>query len=436
MTPTYRLLLLLLGPTLISAIAVAFPFARSWIVGADIALLVVVFLDLLTLPRRRAVGVTRRGDHNLSVGARNRFVVTLENRLRRRLHVMLTESFPDSMAVEGLPLEVTLAPRQSRRFAYWVTPQRRGAHTIGRTYLFADSLLGTWRRRLRIKLDHSLKVFPDVRALSTYALLARRNRIDLMGFRQARGRASDVEFDRLRDYSPDDDYRRIDPFATARYQRLITREYQVSRNQNIFFMVDCGRLMASESAGLTNLDHALNAVLMLSSLAIDSGDNVGLIAFDRDVRAFLPIGGGFRRKSAVLHSLYDLQLSQQDPDYGQAFSLVLRRVRQRSLVVLLTNVMDGATYSMLLPHLHAITRRHLPLVVLMRDQDLFTLADKSPASLREFFSVGAAAELARWREQLAARIQRIGSMVLDLTPAQTTPQIINRYLQIKADRLL
>ena len=116
-----------------------------------------------------------------------------------------------------------------------------------------------------------MKVFPDVKTLNTYALLARRNRIDLMGFRKTRGRGSDVEFDRLRDYQPDDDYRRIDPFASARYRKLITREYEVSRNQNIFFMVDCSRLMAGESAGLSSLDHALNATLMLSYLALDWG---------------------------------------------------------------------------------------------------------------------------------------------------------------------
>ncbi len=326
--------------------------------------------------------------------------------------------------------------RSKRSFAYKIVPTRRGAFEPGRTYLRVTSLLGLWRRHLRLHLPHPMKVYPDVKALNVYALLARRNRIDLMGFRKTRGRGSDVEFDRLRDYQPDDDYRRIDPFASARLRRLITREYEVSRNQNIFFMVDCSRLMAARSRGLSNLDHALNATLMLSSLALDLGDNVGLMAFDQDVRTFLPISSGLRSKASVLHALYDLQESSAEPDYEEAFRTVNLRVRQRSLIVLFTNVMDQASFELLRPHLRILTRRHLPLVLLLRDEDLFELAEAQPRTVQELFEVGAAAELATWRERLAGELQRLGVLVLDITPSQTTPDLINSYLRIKADQLL
>jgi uncharacterized protein (DUF58 family) len=272
--------------------------------------------------------------------------------------------------------------------------------------------------------------------LNTYALLARRNRIDLMGFRKTRGRGSDVEFDRLRDYQPDDDYRRIDPFASARHRKLITREYEVSRNQNIFFMVDCSRLMAAESGGLSNLDHALNATLMMSYLALDLGDNVGLMAFDDRVRSLLPVSSGVRSKTAVLHALYDVHESPAEADYEAAFLTLNRRVRQRSLIVLFTNVMDAASFELLRPHLHILLRRHLPLVLLLRDADLFELADAAPRDLQGFYARGAAAELANWRERLAGDLQKMGALVLDIDPVHTTPDLINTYLRIKADQLL
>jgi uncharacterized protein (DUF58 family) len=321
-------------------------------------------------------------------------------------------------------------------FRYHVLPRRRGAFDVGRTYLRIASLLGLWQRNLKLSVPHRLRVYPNVKALNTYGLLARRNRIDLMGFRKTRGRGSDVEFDRLRDYQPDDDYRRIDPFASARYRRLITREYEVSRNQNIFFMIDCSRLMAAESRGLPNLDHALNATLMLSYLALDFGDNVGLCAFDESVRAFLPPTSGPRSKTAVLHVLYDLHESPAEADYEQAFRTLNLRVRQRSLVVLFTNVMDGASFDLLRPHIRILTRRHLPLVLLLRDEDLFDLAEAQPRSVPEFFEIGAAAELATWRERMASELQRLGALVLDITPSQATPDLINSYLRIKADQLL
>jgi len=175
---------------------------------------------------------------------------------------------------------------------------------------------------------------------------------------------------------------------------------------------------------------------MLSSLALDCGDNVGLLAFDEKVRTFLPISSGLRSKAAVLHSLYDLHESSAEADYEGAFRALNLRVRQRSLVVLFTNVMDGASFDLLRPHLQIIRRRHLPLVVLLRDEDLFELADSQPATVQELFEVGASAELATWRERMAGELQRLGALVLDITPRQATPDLINSYLQIKADQLL
>jgi uncharacterized protein (DUF58 family) len=370
------------------------------------------------------------------VGTTNRFSLTVHNRSRRPLRCTLYESLPESMEVEGLPATRWIRPRSAHTIRYRVVPRRRGAVSFGRTYLSVNSLLGLWRRRFKVRLEHDLKVFPDVKTLNTYALLARRNRIDLMGFRKTRGRGSDVEFDRLRDYQPDDDYRRIDALASARNRKLITREYEVSRNQNVFFMVDCSRLMAAESQGLSNLDHALNATLMLSYLALDLGDNVGLMAFDEEVRSLLPLSSGLRSKTAVLHALYDLHESPGEADYEQAFLTLNRRVRQRSLVVLLTNVMDAGSFQLLRPHLRILTRRHLPLVLLLRDADLFHLADAPPTSLQGFYERGAAAELATWRERMAAEIQRMGVLVLDLEPSEATPDLINSYLRIKADQLL
>ena len=436
MSPTGRLLLLSLGPCLISLLIPVYPFVKLWVLLADAALVAIVALDALTLPGRGSLRVSRKGPSILSVGVSNPFQLAIDSRMRRSIRVAVTESFPSSMEVRGLAAHCSIPARSRHVILFTVVPRRRGAFDVGRTYLRVTSLLGLWRRQLRLAIPHPVKVFPDVRALNTYGLLARRNRIDLMGFRKTRGRGSDVEFDRLRDYQPDDDYRRIDPFASARHRKLITREYEVSRNQNIFFMVDCSRLMAAESAGLSNLDHALNATLMMSYLALDLGDNVGLMAFDDRVRSLLPLSAGVRSKTAVLHALYDVHESPGEADYETAFLTFNRRVRKRSLIVLYTNIMDAGSFDLLRPHLQILTRRHLPLVLLLRDADLFELADTAPADLQGFYACGAAAELARWREGLSADLQKMGALVLDIDPVQTTPDLINTYLRIKADQLL
>jgi uncharacterized protein (DUF58 family) len=446
--PTGRLLLLVLGPIAASVLAVVWPEQLQFVWIADGVFVLIAGFDLLTLPRRSKLLLERKASEHLSVGRSNRFALEIRNNARRAVYVEVIESFPSTMAVDGLPAARWIKAGQTASFVYSVVPSRRGAYNLARTYLRITSLLGLWKKQVKRQLDHPMKVYPDVKILGTYALLARRNRIDLMGFRQTRGRAADVEFDRLREYQRDDDYRRIDPFASARHRKLITREYQVSRNQNIVFMVDCSRLMAgessnpapnlaaSESRNLSALDHALNATLMLSHLALEQGDNVGLLAFDDQIRKILPIASGIRSKAAVLQALYDLKVGQSEADYELAFLTLQRHIRQRSLVVLMTNVMDDASFELLAPHLKVLTRRHLPLVVLLRDQDLFDLAEKVPTSATEFYQVGAAAELASWREQVAKRIQQLGGLVLDIQPFQTTPELINTYLRVKANQLL
>lgn len=434
--PTHRLLWLFAAPLALSALAVVWPQQQTWLWGVDGALVLIAIVDATSLPRRGQVQLERKAPAHTSVGAKNSFAIELDNRSQRKLRFELVESFPATIEVRGLPAAGWLEPRARHLLRYFAVPHRRGQYRLGRTYLRVDSRFGLWRRQFRPLLPQALKVLPNVKNLGKYALLARRNRLDLMGLRTQRGRGTDAEFERLRDYQRDDDYRRIDPRASARHQRLISREYSTNRDQNVFFVVDCGRPMAGESSGLSNLDHALNAALMLGVIALDQGDNIGLLAFDSELRALLPLRSGLRSKQQLLHTIYDLRVSRSEPSYRLAFEVLQRRVRQRALVVLLTNVTDEAGYRQLLGPLEALRARHLPLVVLLRDADLFGLADREPQSLSELYTIGAAAELALWREQLAARIRRLGALVLDITPEEATPRLINGYLRVKADHLL
>lgn len=420
----------------LSALALLWSFVLPVALIIDLAIVLLVLFDALTLPHKSKIIIERKSPTNLSVGAKNSFGLRVLNRTRRAIKVEVFDSFPSSMVVEGFPAKEWIKARRGCLFRYHVRPTRRGAYQAMRTFLRIDSLLGFWKKQIVRQIDHPMKVLPDVKILSTYALLAKRNRIDLLGFRLARGRGSDVEFDRLREYQRDDDYRRIDPLASARARKLITREYQVSRNQNIVFLIDCGRSMGGLSQGLSTLDHALNASLMLSHVSLEQGDNIGLIAFDHQVKKVLPLSSGIRSKNAMLYSLYDLEVSRTETEYEEAFYMLQKKIRQRSLVVLMTNVMDKASFALLEPHLRALTKRHLPLVILLRDEDLFELADKQPKDVSEFYKVGAAAELALWREELSRQIQKLGVMTLDIRPSEATPELINTYLRIKAHQLL
>src|SRR5262249_28313954 len=154
---------------------------------------------------------------------------------------------------------------------YRVRPTRRGAHALGDLHVRYASPLGLWIRQIRVQAELPVKVYPDVQAVRAYELLARQDR-DPSGLRASRRRGGESEFERLREYRREDEFRSIDWKATARQKKLIAREYQLESNQSILFLLDAGRLMTAETDGLSLFDHALNATLMLSHVASRAGD--------------------------------------------------------------------------------------------------------------------------------------------------------------------
>jgi len=244
----------------------------------------------------------------------------------------------------------------------------------------------------------------------------------------------------LRDYQRDDDYRAIDWKATARRQKLITREYQQERNQSVLCMLDCGRLKIAETQGLSQLDHALNAVLMLSHVATRAGDQVGLLAFDARVRAFLPPQSGRRAAQRVVAASYDIHAEIVETDFEAAYGYLSQRLRKRSLVVLFTEVIDEVSAKSVVRTVRSLGPRHLALVVLFRDETLDAMAEprrtQGDIKAADLYQRAAGAEAILWRDRLVRDLQEAGALVLHVSPRKLTPTLINRHLHIKAQRLL
>jgi len=436
--PTPRLVLLALGPL---AFGIAMAIDSSMLplmLAADAALVLLALIDAM-LASGRAVVVARESPAVLSVGRANPVRLQLRSIARRSLDVTVVDDRPADVAVHNLPARVTLTPRGRATAVYHLSPSRRGAVELGDHHVRYPSPLGFWQRQLRLPARSALKVYPDVTAVRVYELLARQSRENLL-VRAVRLRGGENEFERLRDYGRDDEYRNIDWKATARRGRLIVREYQQERNQTVVCLLDCGRLMTAESEGLAQLDHALNAVLMLSHVAARAGDQLGLMAFDARVRSYLPPAGGRRAAQRVAHAMYDLHANMVETDFEAAFMELTKRLRKRALVVLFTQVIDDVSAQAVLRQVRGLRPRHLPVCVLFRDPDLDRLAEP-PAGLAgapdgDLYVGAAAAEAIVWRERLVRDLKVGGALVLHVPPRNTTPAVINRYLQIKAQHLL
>jgi uncharacterized protein (DUF58 family) len=439
MIPSRRLVLV--GALTFGLALAVFANHRLWpaLVATDLAIALVAAVDALWA-RRGFVEVERLPPATFSIGRSNVVELTLTSRARRTLTVAITDDLFPSARAEGLPATLVLPAGASATVRYVVRPTERGAFALGDHHLRWSSPLGLWQRQRRQPARHAVRVYPDLQAVRSWELLARQDREHAL-WRTVRLRGGETEFERLREYQRDDEFRNIDWKATARHQKLITREHQLERNQSLIFALDCGRLMTAESDGLSQLDHALNASLMLAHVALRLGDHVGQLAFDAEVRRFVAPAAGRSSSQRFMHASYDLQPRPCETDYRVAQTQLALRARKRSLVVLFTQVIDDLGARELVRFAKGLLPRHLALVVLFRDSDVEQLAEAPgvsgprPPAIDQCVAAAAAEHLV-WRERLIGELKRGGVLTLDVVPRQLTAALVHQYLEIKARQLL
>jgi uncharacterized protein (DUF58 family) len=437
--PTRNLALLALVPALMS-LALLVPgteVLRLALLGLDAMLGLVALGDLFTLIGSGRLRAERRVGQVASLGEAEPVVLTLENLARSPRMLRVRDDLPESFAADPETFLVRVPGRGLVEMTYRITPQRRGSHAFRRVYVLVSSLLRLWQRSLRVPCESGVRVYPDVRQIARYTVLARRDRLSAIGVRRSRRLGTDNEFERLRDYMDGDEPRTIDWRATARRRKLTVRAYQANQSQRVIFLIDSGRMMAGDvGEGLSPLDHALNAMLLLAHVALIRGDQVGVLVYADRVRAFVPPAGGAKRINRIVHAVHNLFPELVESRHDRAFVELETRCRKRSLVVLLTNVFDDVNANQIVGHLGNLVGKHLPLGVLLRDRDLFRLADSAGDDGADFYRAAAAASVLNWRERVLVDLRRRGALTLDVFPEDLTAPLVNRYLEIKARHLL
>lgn len=439
--PHRPLVVLALVPGLLSIGLIFAPGMFWWLVGVDVAVAAVVVADLASLPQRRTFLPQRECGRIASLRKLHRVELTVANQGRRDRAVWIRDGAPEELVAEPDEFVAVLKSRSRSTLHYEIRANRRGKFVLEDVYLRVRSRWGLWKRHLTYPVKSEINVYPDMQQLSEYAILARTNRLSLMGVRRTRKIGQDNEFERLRDYTLDDNYRHIEWRATARRQKLTVKDFQANQSQRILFLVDCGRMMTNEAGGLSLLDHALNAMLMLSFVALRQGDEVGLLCFSDGVHSFVPPKSGASQMNRLLHASFDRFPERVESRYDEAFLHLAAHCRKRALVVLITNVIDEVNAHQVQQYLANLVGRHLPLGVLLRDRQLFDPVEAyatAGASVGEgqLFEAAAAAEILSWRHQVLSDLMTQGVLALDVFPEQMTAPLVNRYLDIKARHLL
>ncbi len=437
MFPSPRFVWLFVLPAVLSIAALYGSQYLLAVLALDALLLLALIADAL-LSRTHRVSVEIHHRDIFSIAESNPIELLVFNRSPRSFWVSLKITLPPSFEAPDQPTRIWVSAGERARTKIHAYPSRRGRHEIGPCFVRIPSRWGLLMKQTSHGSRHTVRVYPDLAKIRTYELLARQHRQYAL-IRASRLRGGESEFARLRDYRADDDYRLIDWKATARRNVLTTREYQLESDQNIFILLDAGRLMTAEVEGITQFDHALSCSLLLCHVATKGGDRVGLACFDDEIRCFVLPEGGPKTTSRLVAATYSLHPRLTESGFHNVLSAFDTRVKKRSLLVLFTQLIDDGSVSRLAAHLRQLARKHLPLVIVLKDTDLSEMAqgnDSRGSESAELYRQGAAAELLMWQARATKKLTQAGALLLEVPAKDLSSRVINHYLELKAHKSL
>ena len=416
---------------------VAFPgdlAGEFWwaLLAVNAILLAVVVVDALAAPGVSSFEVTRGMPAVVVAGHRAALTWTVRNRGRRRARVALADELPPSLNAMTRRARVRLEAGAVGTVTTSMQPSRRGRFALDAVTVRVSGPLGLGARQRRVEVADVLRVHPPFRSRKDAELRIRKARQLEIGLRSSRGTGGGSEFEQLREYTADDEFRSIDWGATARSGKAIVRTYRPERNQTVLVLLDSGRLTAARVGDVPRIEHEMDAVMMLGAVATSLGDKVGLLVFDAVVRSIVPAARHHDQVTRMTEAMFDVQPALAESDYRGAFTAMLARFRRRSLVVILTELSEQAVEERLVPALPLLLKRHVVVVGAVRDPDLVEWSAREPVRAPDAYLRAAALAAQLEHERAAARLKGMGVTVVDAPPGRLASRLADTYLNVKS----
>jgi uncharacterized protein (DUF58 family) len=403
----------------------------------NLGLFIAAAIDYFAAEKISAFHFERIVDDRFSMGAPNHVTIRVVNRANRPITFVVKDEYPSKMdLMTPREARLTIPEHHSRTWSYDLYPTARGDYEFGNIAVRYRSRMDLIWRQASVPAADSVKVYPNIEEAKKNELYAHRHRELRLGQRRTRIRGQGGEFESLRDFVIGDEVRHIAWAASGKRGKLITRQYAVERSQNVLIMLDAGRLMTARIGNLSKLDHAINATLSISFVAASGGDNVGLLTFSRRVISFLPPRRGRDQLNRIMEALYNVEPQMIEPSYARAFNYLSSNWRRRSLVIVLTDLVDRDASAELLAHAAKLVPRHLLLIVTIGDTDLRLLVRKPPLTSADVYSQSVAEDMLRQREEALSQIHQLGGLALDVPAGNLAFALVNKYLDIKERGLL
>ncbi|MGI4852856.1 MAG: DUF58 domain-containing protein [Janthinobacterium lividum] len=444
---TPRALLLLAAAALLSVPAFLHPGTPWLMFGVDALLLVTCLADAATLPAPERFSVTRRFVHAPEIGRAVEVELSVQQDGGGVSTLRLIDDLHTSIQHGAAPLHAVSYPNDLVGVQYAAVPSQRGDVLLGGAYVRYRSVLGLAERWSVADLQQTVRVYAAgeqaSESASIYLLRARQIEMEKRRLRRiGLGR----EFETMRDYQPGDEMRNISWTATARHNRLITQQFTTERSQQVWIVIDAGRLSRTayrmeavlgngghdEAHVVTQLDQAASAAGLLARVVGQSGDKLALLTYGRRVQQQLLPGAGHLHLRRVLDALSQVRSEAAEADHLLAATRLRQLQRRRGLVLWVTEMTESVGRPEIVAAVSSLVRRHLVVLVLLQHPELTALAEGAPADARGMYRSTAAQEMLEQRRATLATLRAQGVLVIETTAAGIAADAISQYLEIKA----
>ncbi len=397
---------------------------------SGLALIAAIIDALQVFYMHHNITAERKLPGSFPLGVWKQIELVVHNSGHKKRTLGIFDHHPQEVHIRNLPQTTTIERGKNVSIFYQAKAIKRGKINFPLIQIQLQSPLGLWQYSITTGSSEQINVYPNFAAVSKFLFLAMDNRLSQMGILKKQRRGEGLDFHQLREYRKGDPLRQIDWKATSRTHKLISKEYQDERDQQIIFLVDCGHRMLAKDAELSHFDHTLNATLLLAYVALKQGDAIGFATFSGQDR-WLPPFKGLPFIKRLLNQLFDLQPTNQSPDYSTAVTQLLKKQKKRSLVIIISNVRDEDTED-LVPALNLLRKKHVVLLASMREEAIQSSLDDSIKGLDDAIRVAAIHDYLEHRKTAFNKIRASGINCVDVLPSQLSVQLVNSYLEIKA----
>lgn len=393
------------------------------------ALLLLLIVDALLAASIRGLEIERMVQGSVERGSVIPFGWQVTNRGRRTARASFADELRPSLRVADSTFTTKIPPGKVARASTTASPIRRGRLPFAGVGVRSVGPLGFGTRQRRVEVPGQLDVLPLFRSRRQADQRVRVAKT--AGLRSARMIGHGTEFEALREYGVNDDFRRIDWRATARMQRPIVRTYRVERDQSVLVLLDNGRQMAGQVEGFPRVEHAMDAVLALCTVVSGMGDRCGLVAFDSEVRAIVPPDRRVGQVARFTRAIFDLQPQLVESDFSAAFATTVQRFGRRSLLVILTDLADPSVTESLAHALKILGNRHVILIASVTDPAVAEWAGADPGDIDETYLAASASKALAARAHTSALLRARGAIVLDAVAERLPFELVDTYLRVK-----